>query len=160
MSYNLPLANRYRETAIKTANPLQLIVMLYEGAIQSLQEAREHIKRKDIGNRARCLNRSVSIITELQVSLNFNGSRDIAASLDRLYIFMKQGIFKANLEQRTEPLDQVIGLLENLRSAWGELAYQSNITSPAPLNTAASAAAMIKNIPATGSYPGMLNISG
>jgi flagellar protein FliS len=160
MSYNLPLANRYRETAIKTANPLQLIVILYDGAIQSLQEAREHIKRKDIGNRARCVNRCVAIITELQACLNFNASGNIAASLDRLYNYMKQGLFKASLEQRTEPIDQVIALLENLRSAWGELANQSNIQSSGPMNTAASAPAMIKNLPAASSHPGALNICG
>ena len=102
MGSNVPLANRYREVAIKTANPIQLIVILYDGAIQSLQEAREHIKRKDIANRSRCLNRSVAIISELQASLNFNVGGDIAGSLDRLYTYMKQRIFEASVEQKVE----------------------------------------------------------
>jgi flagellar protein FliS len=160
MTYNLPLANRYRETAIKTANPLQLVVILYDGAIQALQEAREHIQRRDIGKRARCLNRSVAIISELQACLNFDANGNIAQSLDRLYDFMKQGIMKASLEQRIEPLDQVIGLLENLRSAWGELATQSINAGSSVVNSAESAPRMLKNLPAARDQRGLLNISG
>ncbi len=160
MTSNLPLANRYRETAIKTANPLQLVVILYDGAIQTLQEARLHIQRKDIGSRARCLNRSVAIISELQASLSFDGSGNIAESLDRLYDFMKKGIFKANLEQRVEPLDEIIGLLENLRSAWKELANQSHGTAAPTMTPGESAPPTIKNIPAAASQRSLLNISG
>lgn len=160
MTYNAPLANRYRETAIKTANPLQLVVILYDGAIQSLREAREHIMRRDIGGRARCLNRSVAIISELQASLNFDASANIAASLDRLYDYMKQAIFKASIEQQVEPLDQIIGLLENLRSAWGELANQSHGTDAEPRNVPAASTTMISQIPAADNQRSALNISG
>ncbi len=160
MTSNPSLAYKYRETAVKTANPLQLVVILYDGAIQALQEAREHIRRKDIGNRARCLNRSVAFISELQASLNFDSSSTIADSLNRLYDFMKQGIFKAGLEQRVEPLDQVIGLLENLRSAWGELASQSHGTEHSNDGAAGTAPVMIRNMPNTAPEHSSLNISG
>ncbi len=160
MPNNLPLANRYRETAIKTANPLQLVVILYDGAIQALQEAREHMKRKDIGKRTRCLNRSVAIISELQASLNFSASGSIAESLDRLYDYMKQGIFKAGIEQQTEPLNHIIGLLESLRSAWGELASQSHDAAVTTGNLSPGAAPIVKNMSAAASQPNALNISG
>jgi len=160
MTSNPSLAYKYRETAVKTANPLQLVVILYDGAIQALQEAREYIRRKDIGNRTRCLNRSVAFISELQASLNFNSSGTIADSLNRLYDFMKQGIFKAGLEQRVEPLDQVIGLLENLRSAWGELASQSQSAASSNESSTATAAVMMRSIPNAGAERSSLNISG
>jgi flagellar protein FliS len=124
-------AGRYREVAIKTANPLQLVVMLYDGAIQSLNEAGDHMKRNDIARRAHCTNRAVSIISELQACLNFQDGGDIAASLDRLYTYMKQQIFKANVEKRSEPLSEVAGLLANLRAAWRELAA-AKAPNPAP----------------------------
>ena len=158
MGSNLPLANRYREVAIKTANPIQLIVILYDGAIQALQEAREHIKTKDIGNRSRCLNRSVAIISELQASLNFNVGGDIAGSLDRLYAYMKRRIFEASVEQRIEPINQILGLLENLRTAWGEVARQSNNTGPAAAS--APGPRLIQSIPSAEGPQCQLNISG
>ncbi len=147
-------AHRYKEVAIKTANPLQLVVILYDGAIHALQEAQEHLRRKDIASRARCLNRSVAIISELQACLDFKEGGDIANSLDRLYVYMKGRIFKANLEQSCEPLVEVVTLLESLRSAWGQVVTQSQRAS-VPADAAKSA--MLKN-----GTTGMssLNISG
>jgi flagellar protein FliS len=118
---NESLAYRYREVAVKTANPLQLIVMLYDAAILSLRQAQKHIRNKDIEGRSQSLNRSISIISELQSCLNLKEGGDIASSLDRLYDYMKRRIFKANVDQSLQPVEEIEGLLENLRSAWKEL---------------------------------------
>ncbi len=156
MAANQPAAHRYREVAVKTANPLQLVVILYDGAINTLQQAQEHIRQKDIAGRARCLSRSLAIISELQACLNFKEGGQIANSLDRLYNYMKEQIFKANIEQRGEPLSDVIPLLENLRSAWGELvARHQNADLPAR-PPAADSGALRKDTSSLGS----LNISG
>jgi flagellar secretion chaperone FliS len=130
MSGYQSFAHRYREMAINTANPLQLIVMLYDAAICSIQEAKAHIERKDIAGRARSLNKSISIISELQSCLNLRAGGEIASSLDRLYDYMKRRIFKANVDQSVQPLAEVETLLENLRSAWGELVEQSSGPQP------------------------------
>ncbi len=125
-----PVATRYKEIAIQTANPLQLVVMLYDGAIHSLREAQEHLKRKDIASRSRCVNRAIAIVSELQSSLNFQDGGQIAVSLDRLYTYMKQRIFMGNLQQKPEPLAEVVLLLEGLRSAWGDVAQQAQSNGP------------------------------
>ena len=139
MVYNHSYADRYREVAIKTANPVQLVVILYDAAIQSLQEAVQHLKRNDISSRARSLNKTVAVITELQASLNFDVGGNIAGSLDRLYTYMKQRIFRANVDQTAEPLEEVITLLGDLRSAWGEVASQSSgVAANAPASSAES----------------------
>jgi flagellar secretion chaperone FliS len=136
--------------AVKTANPMQLIVILYDAAITCLQEAREHIERKNIEGRVRSVNKSISIISELQSSLNLKAGGDIARSLDRLYDYMKMRIFEANSKQIAQPLSETESLLENLRSAWRELSEQARegaiqsapASYPAPgiLGSAASAA--------------------
>ena len=126
-------AHRYREVAVKTANPLQLVVMLYDAAICSIQEARAQIDQKDIAGRSRSINRCISIISELQSCLNHSAGGQIANSLDRLYDYMKRRIFRANVDQSVQPLKEVEVLLENLRSAWGELAANAQIgTVPSP----------------------------
>jgi flagellar secretion chaperone FliS len=125
MTDNQSLAHRYREVAVKTANPLQLVVMLYDAALCSLKEAREHIDRKDIASRSRSINKCISIISELQSCLNLKTGGEIAGSLDRLYNYMKRRIFCANVEQSSQPLVEIEDLLENLRSAWSEVATQT-----------------------------------
>ncbi len=152
-------ANKYKEVAIKTATPLQLVVILYDGAIQALTEAQEHINQRDIAGRARCINRSVAIISELQASLNFNVDGGIASSLDRLYNYMKQRIFKANIDQSVEPLSEVTMLLGNLRSAWNTLATQTQMPEPMTQQPASSPA-IYRGSPAPSEVSSSLNISG
>ena len=124
MVANQPLANRYREVEVKTANPLELVVILYDGAIHSLQQALEQLKQNDVAGRSRSINRFVALLSQLQASLNFDEGGAIASSLDRLYTYMKERVFQANVGQKSEPLHEVINLLQNLRSAWQELAAQ------------------------------------
>ena len=158
MSGNQSNAHRYREVAINTANPLQLVVILYDAAIHSLQEAQEHIKNKDIPGRSRCINRCVSIISELQVCLNFKEGGEISQSLDSLYNYMKQRIFKANVEQSSQKLNEVLILLENLRSAWSELAGQAAVSSPS--NSKLSERGFLDNETITNAQPNSFNLSG
>jgi flagellar protein FliS len=115
-------ANRYREVAISTANPLQLVIMLYDAAICSIKEAQSHINKKDISARSRSVNQCIAIISELQSCLNLRAGGEIANSLDRLYDYMKRRIFAANVQQSCQPLVEVEALLENLSSAWKQIA--------------------------------------
>jgi flagellar secretion chaperone FliS len=117
-------AHRYREVAVKTASPLQLIVMLYDAAICCTREAQQQLANKDIAGRSKSVNKCITIITELQSCLNLQAGGEIASSLNRLYDYMKRRIFKANVDQSREPLLEVEGLLDNLRSAWVELVNQ------------------------------------
>jgi flagellar protein FliS len=140
-------AHRYRETAIKTANPLQLVVMLYDAAICSVQEARLHMERKNIAERSVSINKCIAIITELQTCLDHKAGGEIASSLDRLYDFMKRNIFKASFEQNVQPLVETETLLENLRTAWRQIvsqpspsiAYPSGSQTPMETNAIPSA---------------------
>ena len=132
MSGYQSLAHRYREVAIKTASPLQLVVMLYDAAICSLQEARGQMEHKDIAGRSRSINKCIAIISELQSCLNLSSGGEIANSLDRLYDYMKRRIFRANVEQSAQPLVEIETLLENLRSAWRELVGKAPGTEVQP----------------------------
>jgi flagellar secretion chaperone FliS len=117
-------AHRYQEIEIKTATPVELVVLLYDAAIASLQKAQEHLASRDIEKRTRCLNKAISILTELQANLNFEKGREISLSLDRLYQYMKGRILQANLQQNAAPMKEVVKLLSDLRAAWAEIAQK------------------------------------
>jgi flagellar secretion chaperone FliS len=152
-------AHRYREVAVKTANPLQLVVMLYDAAICSIQEAREHMNRGNIAGRSRAINKCISIISELQSCLNLKAGGDIATSLDRLYDYMKRRIFNANVEQSGQPLAEIEILLENLRSAWSELVAQTQGTVDRPAVPQPSNQGMVAATPPEAAQLNSLNIS-
>jgi len=70
MNGNQYFANRYHEVGVNTATPMHLVVMLYDAAIRSLEEARGCMERKDISGRSKAINKCNSIVSELHSSLN------------------------------------------------------------------------------------------
>ena len=145
---------RYQEVAIRTATPIQLVLLLYDAAIANLQRAQEHIAAHDIPSRTRCINKVTSILTELQSGLEFEASEEIARSLDRLYRYMKNRLFQANLRQSAGPLKESVQLLTGLRDAWGEVARLEALkTAPAGTGAYPIAEILATSLPAAGQAP-------
>lgn len=103
---------------VAAADPHRLIVMLLDGALERIATARGCIARGDVGDKARLLNRVVSIIGELRASLNLQNGGSIAANLAELYDYMCRQILKANASNNPALLDEVCQLLHEIRGAW------------------------------------------
>jgi flagellar protein FliS len=136
-----PQAARYQEIKVRTATPTELVVMMYDSAIAALEQARQHIRARDIGRRVRCLNKASSILTELQAALNFEAGGEIARSLDRLYAYMRRRLFEANLHQDGAAVEEVVKLLANLRPAWAAVAQAEAARARGDAERAAATAA-------------------
>jgi flagellar secretion chaperone FliS len=103
---------------VAAADPHRLIVMLMDGALERIGAARGCIARGDTVEKARLLNRAVSIIGELRNCLDVNGGGQLAANLGELYDYMCRRLLKATSENRIEMLDEVSTLLQEIRGAW------------------------------------------
>ena len=123
------LSNVYQQVEINTCNKLQLVVMLYDGAIRFLGEARMAIQTKNIRAKAVALDRALAIIGELQSTLQLEEGGDVAASLNRLYNHMNESLLMASAEMDAKPVDHVIRLLKTLNSAWAEIAQKAEHAS-------------------------------
>jgi flagellar protein FliS len=99
-------------------NPLQLTVMLYRAAIDSIAAARRHVRAGEIKERSRRINKALEIISELTQSLNHEDGGEISRNLAGLYAYMQRRLIDANLEQAEPPLAEVEGLLSTLLEAW------------------------------------------
>ncbi len=111
-------ANQYKQTAIKTASPGQVLLMLYEGAIQHLRKAVDCMDKKDIAGKGKFIGKAHDIVNELTATLDFNVGGEIAKDLERLYNFISSQLIKANMENSKDTLVQVIKLLETLLAGW------------------------------------------
>jgi len=123
-------ANRYREVEVRTADPLQLVVMLYDGALRFIGVARDAVERRDIPARRDSLSRALAIVSELQSTLNLEAGGEIAASLDGLYDYINERLINAAMKNSVEPLDEARKVLETLRDGWSTIAGQPERTSP------------------------------
>lgn len=121
MSYQRGLST-YRQTQVQSRTPLELVVMLYDGALTFINQGREAIQRKDIAARREALSRTLDIIAELQNTLNMTSGGALAQQLDDLYTFVNGRILTATAENRVEPLDEATRVLTTLRESWVTIA--------------------------------------
>lgn len=117
--------HQYRRTQILTASEIQVIVLLYDGALQSLELAREGILNNNYPDKARFLGRAVAIVSELSNVLDMEQGKEIASSLRRLYDYMLEEFTQANLKHNVRHLDGPIRCLSTLREAWYALSQQN-----------------------------------
>lgn len=111
------------ETGISAASPQKLIVMLYEGAELSLRMAIQHMREGDIEKKSADIAKAGAIIREgLRSALDKENGGEIAEQLDALYAYMDEKIFAAHVSNKPEPLEEVLGLLGELREAWEQVA--------------------------------------
>jgi flagellar protein FliS len=120
----------YRQTQAQSRTPLELVVMLYDGALRFLAVARDAIERRDIPARREALSRAIAIVSELQSTLKIEEGGELAQSLDSLYGYANQKLLEAAAHNDVKAIDEVRRVFEILRDAW------SNIATPA---TAAAA---------------------
>ena len=113
------------ETGVASANALGLVLMLYDGVLKCLTKARGHMERREIAAKGAALSHALQIIDEgLSASLNEADGGGVAAQLKELYAYMCRRIVLANLKNDPAILDEVSGLLRELRQAWAEIAKE------------------------------------
>ena len=119
-------ANQYKQTAVKTANRGQILLMLYEAAIKNVKMATLALDRKDIAAKGLHIGKAHDIINELTATLDFEVGGDIARNLERLYNFIVEQLVKANFENSKEPLAATQKILETLLEGWKVAVEQVN----------------------------------
>ncbi len=107
---------KYKAQEVNMANPMALIVMLYNGCIKRLKLARIAIEKKDYAEANASLQKAQDIISELINSLDLH--YDISKNLLSLYDFMYREIVKINLRKDAERIEPLIKMLSGLRDAW------------------------------------------
>jgi flagellar protein FliS len=111
----------YRDSSILTASPEQLVVMLYDGARRFLAQARLAMEDGDVPRTHDRLQRAEAIIEELRVTLEPSAG-EVAGRLEAIYLFCQRLLGQARVERDPGALDEVSGLLGELREAWAAVA--------------------------------------
>lgn len=115
-------ANAYRRTQAEAGTPLELVVMLYDGALRFLAQAQDAMARRDIRARHLALDKTLAIIGHLQSTLDMDRGGVVATDLDRLYSYISGRLLEGAAQNDPKALSEATGLLANLRDAWHTLA--------------------------------------
>tara|TARA_R110002072_G_scaffold278758_1_gene440626 strand:+ start:26868 stop:27266 length:399 start_codon:yes stop_codon:yes gene_type:complete len=109
------------EGAIEGASPHNLILMLMNGGLERLVQARSAMERGDTALKGSLIGKAISIISGLQASLERGQAPELVDNLERLYDYMQRRLLEANIKNDPAMLDEVNELLRTVKSAWIEI---------------------------------------
>ena len=122
----------YQHTSVQSSSPLELVVLLYDGALRHLVAARDATLRNDLMARREAFSKVMAIITELQSTLNIEEGSGLALELDRLYDYMTARLLEVTLKKDMSALEEVRQLLVTVREGWVQVSASVALSPPRP----------------------------
>ncbi|MDR2614992.1 MAG: flagellar export chaperone FliS [Oscillospiraceae bacterium] len=110
----------YKRQRILTASPVELIVLLYEGLKKFTVLASRAVEKNDMAKAHANFIKAQNVVSELMNSLDM--SVPISEDLLRLYEFILHELTEANIKKDTSKIPDVIEIIDELCSAWQEIA--------------------------------------
>jgi flagellar secretion chaperone FliS len=111
----------YRQQSVLTAPPGRLVVMLYDGCLRFLYQSAYAMREGDRTASLARMRRAEAIIDELTVTLDHERGGAVASRLQGIYIFCRRHLMEAWRDNDADKIDQVSGMLSELRDAWAEI---------------------------------------
>ncbi len=119
------------EGRLEGASPHRLVLMLFEGAKLAVTDAQRHMQANNIPAKGQSISRAIEIISSgLQASLDLDSGGELALRLESLYEYMGHRLLHANLKNDEAALREVAGLLNELKTAWEQIATDVSTTTP------------------------------
>jgi flagellar protein FliS len=111
----------YQEAAVGNANPIELVIMLYDVLARDLHGAIEAMEAGNIDLRTAKLKHGFLALQQLEGSLNMDEGGEMATNMSRYYSMLRAQMMKAQIEQDARVLSELVQLLFSVREAWVEL---------------------------------------
>lgn len=128
----------YKKMQVETADPLSLILMLYDRAIVLIEKANNEIAEKKYEEKGISLEKATNIVFELIAVLDTDKGGEIAFSLTRLYNFVIRELLEANIKLNTKALGNAKRILKELRESWIAIKNHPDTAVNIPDNITAS----------------------
>ncbi len=118
MSVNNPY-QAYQQNTVNTASPGELTLMLYNGCLKFIKQARQGIIDQHIENKNTNLIKAQNIIRELMVTLNMD--YEISHQMMQMYDYMLNRLVEANIKNDIEALNEVEAYVIQFRDTWKQV---------------------------------------
>lgn len=118
MSETQTQSKKYLEAQIRTASKEQLLLMLYDGAIQNCLNAIDLLADKNIEKASEKLMKAQNIVAELISSLQFDKNQEVSKNLAALYGYVYIQLMEGNIKQSPQAIQNSIKILSTLRETW------------------------------------------
>lgn len=121
--------NKYKQASVNTKSRGRILLMLYDGAIRFLEQAKLAMDRGQPSVKGEKISRAHAIISELNVSLDHSVATELCGNLEALYMFMLDQLSEANKNNNVDNINVVIELLDGLRDSWRQVVLGPEATT-------------------------------
>ena len=137
----------YRETDAITADPVGLVVVLYDTLLKDIREAVAALAAGDFDRRASAVRHTMLVLQQLQGTLDFENGGVVAQNLERFYNFTRAKLLEAQIKMSAEMFEQQITFVASIREAWQQVRKEHFAQQPPvaadQLESAAAPAALL-----------------
>ena len=112
-------------TGVNEAGPHQLVQMLLDGALGKIAAVKGYMTRKEVAKKGEVMGQAIAIIGGLRSSLDLKAGGAVAENLDNLYEYIERQLVLANLKNEVATLDEVSGLLKEIKMAWESIPFEA-----------------------------------
>jgi flagellar protein FliS len=109
------------DSQLSAASPHRVVQMLMAGAIERLIQGKVAMEQGNIPVKGERLGKALDIIISLRSCLSMEDGGEIASNLDQLYDFMITQVTRANQANNPQPIDDVIDIIREIKSAWDQI---------------------------------------
>jgi flagellar protein FliS len=151
------VARTYFQTQVSTTTQGDLLIMLFDGALNFLAQARERIEAKDYAQKGILISNTLDILAELQATLNPEKGGKLAERLKMLYLYCSTRLLRANMKMDLDALDETVRILTGLREAFAEAnsRVETRAVAATPSQSMASRGAVSSSATAAPRGPGL-----
>lgn len=110
------------EHAVDSDNGYRLISRLMTRLLARMAMAKHCIGNNDVAGKGEHLSRAVEIVSVLQVAIDDSHNPELAGNLLALYDYAARRLLDANLHSDVTAIDEVDGLLREVKQAWDSIA--------------------------------------
>jgi len=106
---------------IENASPHKLISMLFDGALQRIAIAKKELSVKHFSEKGVLLGQAITIVASLKSCLDMEQGGELSENLEALYDYIERRLLSASLQNDPLILDEVMGLLLEVKGAWDQI---------------------------------------
>ena len=109
------------DTQTTYASPHQLMLMLFDGAIEAMSFTIGAIENNNFELRSKQNSRSITIINGMRECLDMETGGELADNLYSLYQYMTKELFKASYKNEVDTIKNIQTMLKDIRGSWEKI---------------------------------------
>jgi flagellar secretion chaperone FliS len=108
----------YQETALQGAAPLELVIALYDAAIEDVRRALAAAQQNKLEERAHRMSHALLVLQQLQGTLDFERGGRSARQFEQFYNLVRAKLLQAQISNSGDLLREQIRYLSEVRDCW------------------------------------------